>query len=164
MCNARHWTVVLLLKYQNSLTVLHFINLKACFRELGRPVCKCQLQIEAGFERSSELILWYSSLMYHLSLTFDPCQQGPNYSHGNLDYNAEKSRIEGVFDSCFKIAWNLSSVTFCIWKHKAVGLYSIIIFLFHFQDLSNWNCNISSLQALALSPRSETGDGRVSAH
>jgi hypothetical protein len=34
--------------------------------------------VEVGFERSIELLLWYSSLMYHLSLTFDPCQHGPD--------------------------------------------------------------------------------------
>ena len=51
-----------------------------------------------------------------------------------------------------RMALNITSVTFS-------GKINI---WFHFQDLNNWNCNISSLQALALSPRSETSDGRVS--
>jgi len=45
-------------------------------------------------------------------------------------------------------------------QHKAGSTGNLVDLDEDEEDLNNWNCNISSLQALALSPRSETSDGR----
>ncbi|XP_021928155.1 E3 ubiquitin-protein ligase CBL-B-B isoform X2 [Zootermopsis nevadensis] len=45
-------------------------------------------------------------------------------------------------------------------QHKAGSTGNLVDLDEDEEDISNWNCNNSSLQALALSPRSETGDSR----